>query len=131
MLLTAENKSHFYVGCTLKTPIKKYIKIKGSGGVLAPSSPPRESDNRHPQLPPQLMQPPPGHGTRHGDNRKVGEGGRERHLPAACTKYAKYKSSSLTETPIWWGCTHSPGVRALWGLYKALAISTFERNTFK
>lgn len=110
MLLTAENKSHFYVGCTLKTPIKKNIKIKGSGGVLAPSSPPRESDNRHPQLPPQLMQPPPGHGTRHGDNRKVGEGGRERHLPAACTKYAKYKSSSLTETPIWWGCTHSPGL---------------------
>lgn len=43
-------------------------------------------------------------------NRKVGEGGIEKHLPAACTKYAKYKSSSLTETPIWWGCTHSPGL---------------------
>lgn len=43
-------------------------------------------------------------------NWKVGEGGIERHLPAACTKYAKYKSSSLTETPIWWGCTHSPGL---------------------
>lgn len=32
------------------------------------------------------------------------------HLPAACTKYAKYKSSSLTETPMWWGWTQSPGL---------------------
>lgn len=29
---------------------------------------------------------------------------------AACTKYAKYKSSSLTETPMWWGWTQSPGL---------------------
>lgn len=52
------------------------------------------------------------------------------HLPAACTKYAKYKSSSLTETPMWWGWTQSPGLEHCRGLYKALAIST-RRNTFR